>query len=82
MKKTKGYLFVAFAMILMNEATAIGSEVTTDFVEPESGLVFATPQNEGVLTNYLVEMFQELDKGTDPQATDNAQAILEQLRGQ
>ena len=28
------------------------------------------------------EQFQALDKGTDPQATENAQAILEQLRGQ
>jgi len=28
------------------------------------------------------ERFQELDKGTDSQATENAQAILEQLRGQ
>jgi protein O-GlcNAc transferase len=28
------------------------------------------------------ERFQELDTGTDPKATENAQAILEQLRGQ
>ena len=28
------------------------------------------------------ETFQEVDKGTDPRATENAQAILKQLRGQ
>jgi ferritin-like protein len=28
------------------------------------------------------EKFQNLDKGTDPRATENAQAILERLRSQ
>ncbi len=28
------------------------------------------------------EKFQDLDKGTDPRATESAQAILEQLRSQ
>ena len=51
---------VVFVMHLMNVATAVGSEDRIDAIKIENGLVFATPINEGIFTNYLMKIFEEL----------------------
>jgi Flp pilus assembly protein TadD len=58
-------------------------ELEPDLPEAHYGLgavYMLLGQTENAITSF--EKFQELDKGTDPQATESAQAILEQLRGQ
>lgn len=60
MKKIKKYFFIVFVILLINVATVIGSEDRTDAIKSENGLVFGTPQNEGIFTNYLMKIFQEL----------------------
>ena len=58
-------------------------ELDPDLPEAHYGLgvvYMLLGQTEDAITSF--EKFQELDKGTDPQATENAQVLLEQLRGQ
>ena len=58
-------------------------ELEPDLPEAHYGLgavYMLLGQTESAITSF--ERFQELDKGTDPQATENAQAILQQLIGQ
>ena len=58
-------------------------ELDPDLPEAHYGLgvvYMLLGQTEDAIASFV--KFQELDKGTDPQATENAQAILEQLRGQ
>ena len=58
-------------------------ELEPDLAEAHygAGTVYALlQQNEEAIQEF--EKFQALDKGDDPRATENAAAILEQLRGQ
>lgn len=55
----KNYL-VVFVMLLMSVATTVGSEYRTDAVQIENQLVFTTPMNEGIFTDYLMKIFHEV----------------------
>lgn len=58
--KMKKIYIIVFIMLLISVATTVGSENRTDAIKPENGLVFATPQNEGIFTNYMTKVFQEV----------------------
>lgn len=51
---------VVVAMLLTSVATTVGSEYKTNAIQIENRLVFATPMNEGVFTDYLMKIFQEV----------------------
>ncbi len=58
-------------------------ELDPDLPEAHFGLgivYWLLERNDEAIAEF--EEFQAVDKGTDPQATQNAQAMLEQLRGQ
>lgn len=51
-------------MHLISVATAVGSEGEIKAIKYEIGLIFATPENEGVFTHYLRLLFKELGNRT------------------
>ncbi len=58
--KMKKIYIIALILLLISVATTVGSEDRTDAIKSENGLVFTTPQNEGIFTKYLIKVFQEV----------------------
>jgi polar amino acid transport system substrate-binding protein len=60
MKKIRKHITVVSVIVLIIVAASDGIETKTEATGSDKGLVFSTPQNEGIFTIYMMAVFKEL----------------------
>ena len=60
MKKIRDNIIIVFALVLVLAAAAHGSDTNVKAAGSDKGLVFTTPQNEGIFTAYMAAVFEAL----------------------